>query len=77
MSIIAIIMMAIAWFLGLFTELYTLADVLCIASFIIAIIDLVLLYKKEKLDFGDFIKEAFRTNWGSAISIIAALYIFI
>lgn len=75
LSILSIICTAIGYLLFFFTDnLISLPIFLIIAAFVIALIDLITLYKKEKLIFSDFAKEAFRTNWGSAISIIAGLF---
>ena len=47
--------------------------ILIIAGLVLSLVDLVMLYSKEKLQFDDFIKEAFQTNWGSIISFIGGV----
>ncbi len=75
LSKISIICTAIGYLLFFFTEnLIALPIFLIIAAVVIAAIDLVALYKKDKLIFSDFVKEAFRTSWGSSISLIAGLF---
>lgn len=74
LNLISIIAAAVGYFLFFITEWTVFPLLLMIGSFIIALIDLISLYRKEKLLFSDFIKEAFRTNWGSMISILAGLF---
>lgn len=73
LNLISIIAAGIGYLLFFITEWTVLPLLLMIGSFIIAIIDLISLYRKEKLIFSDFIKEAFRTNWGSMIAVLAGL----
>lgn len=56
-----------------FTDGISFPLLLIAAGFIVAIVDLVVLYTQEKLMIDDYIKEAFRTNWGSAVSIVAGI----
>ena len=71
----ALICTAIGYLLFFFTEnMVALPIFLIIAAGVISLIDLVPLYKKERLDFGDFVKEAFQTNFGSMISVIGAIF---
>lgn len=75
LSIISLICTAVGYILFFFTEnMVAFPIFLMIAAAVIAAIDLVSLYKKEKLDFSDFIKEAFMTNWGSVISVLGAVF---
>ncbi len=75
LSIISLICTAVGYILFFFTEnMVAFPIFLMIAATVIAAIDLVSLYKKEKLDFSDFIKEAFMTNWGSMISVLGAIF---
>ena len=72
---IALIFTAVGYFLLLFTEnMVAFPIFLIIAAGIISLIDLIPLYKSEKLDFGDFVKEACITNWGSVISVIGVIF---
>ena len=74
LSIIALICVVVGYLLFFFTENMIAFPIIAIlAGFIISIVDLVLLYKEEKLQFGDFVKEAFHTSWGSAIAFIAGI----
>lgn len=75
LSIVALVCTAIGYFLLLFTEdMVVIPILLILVASVVSLIDLVSLYKKEKLEFGDFVKEAFMTNWGSMISVIGALF---
>lgn len=75
LSIISLICTVLGYILFFFTEnMIALPIFLIVAATIIAVVDLVSLYKKEKLQFGDFIKEAFMTNWGSMISVLGAMF---
>lgn len=73
--------MALGYFLFIFTEsMMGFSVFLIIAATVISLIDLISLYKKEKLDFNDFVTQAFATNWGSMISVIGGIsfaFIFI
>lgn len=79
LSTVSLICVAIGYLLFFFTEnMVALPIFLIIAAAVISLIDLVPLYKKERLDFADFVKEAFQTNWGSMISVIGgAFFIFL
>ena len=81
LSIISLIGMALGYFLFIFTEsMMGFSVFLIIAATVISLIDLISLYKKEKLDFNDFVTQAFATNWGSMISVIGGIsfaFIFI
>lgn len=81
LSIISLICMALGYFLFIFTEsMMGFSVFLIIAATVISLIDLISLYKKEKLDFNDFVTQAFATNWGSMISVIGGIsfaFIFI
>ena len=75
LSTIALICTAVGYLLFFFTEnMVAFPIFLIIAATVVSLMDLVSLYKKEKLDFSDFVKEAFATNWGSMISVIGALF---
>lgn len=73
LSIISLICAVIGYFLFIFTDMVGFPVILIAAGFIISLVDLVALYTKEKLLFGDFVKEAFHSNWGSAIAFIAGV----
>ncbi len=75
MSLISFICIAVGYVLFFFTEdMIAFPIFLIVASAVIAIIDLVSLYKREKLNFSDLIKEASMTNWGSLISVMGAIF---
>ena len=75
LSTMALICTAVGYFLFFFTEnMVAFPIFLIIAATIISLVDLISLYKKERLDFGDFVKAAFATNWGSMISVIGVLF---
>ena len=75
LSTVSLICVAIGYLLFFFTEnMVALPIFLIIAAGVISLIDLVPLYKKERLDFSDFVKEAFQTNFGSMISVIGAIF---
>lgn len=71
LSIISLICAIIGYLLFFLTEMVGFPIVLIAGAFILSLVDLVALYTKEKLLFGDFVKEAFHSNWGSAIAILA------
>lgn len=73
LSIISLICAVIGYFLFIFTDLVGFPVILIAAVFILSLVDLVALYTKEKLLFGEFVKEAFHLNWGSAIAFIAGV----
>ena len=73
LSIISLICAVIGYFLFIFTHIVLFPVILIAAGFILSLVDLVALYTKEKLLFGDFVKEAFHSNWGSAIAFIAGV----
>lgn len=79
LSIISVICAAVGYLLFFFTEnMVAFPIILIAAGFILSLVDLVALYTKEKLQFGDFVKEAFQTSWGSAIAFIAGIvFIFL
>jgi len=75
LSIISLICTVVGYILFFFTEnMVAFPIFLMVAATVIAAIDLVSLYKKEKLDFSDFTKGAFMTNWGSMISVLGAIF---
>lgn len=75
LSIISFICTAVGYILFFFTEnMVAFPIFLIIAATVLAAIDLVSLYKRESLDFQDFIKEAFMTSWGSSISVLGAIF---
>lgn len=75
LSIISLICIVVGYILFFFTEnMIAFPIFLMIVATILAIIDLVSLYKKERLDFNDFIKEAFMTNWGSMITVLGSIF---
>ena len=72
MRLIAGICTVIGYALFFFTDdMITFLLFLMAIAFVLAIVDLTAMYQREKLLFGDFVKEAFRTNFGSTISVIA------
>lgn len=73
LSIISFICAAIGYVLFLFTEMITFPIILIAAGFLLALVDLVSLYQKEKLLFSDFVKEAFQARWGSTIGFLAGI----
>lgn len=74
-SLIAGVCTAVGYLLFFFTDdMIVFPLILMIAAMILAIIDLTAMYQREKLLFSDFVKEAFRTNFGSTISVIAGLF---
>ena len=77
MSLIAGILTAIAWVLAFLTEWNFIIGIACIAGVVIGVIDLITLHKKEKLLFGDFVKEAFRTNLGSMFAVITGPFVLL
>ena len=81
LSIISLICTAIGYLLFIFTEnMVAFPIFLIFVATVISLIDLISIYKKEKLDFNDFVTQAFATNWGSMISVIGGIsfaFIFI
>ena len=73
MSIAALICAVIGYLLFFATDWIGLPLLLMLGSFVIAVIDLVTLYHKEKLLPADFVQEAFRERIGSTLSVIAGL----
>lgn len=77
-SIISVICAAAGYLIFFLTEMIAFPVILIFAGFIIALIDLVKLYTAEKLQFGDFVKEAFQTNCGSVLAFMAGIvFIFL
>lgn len=75
LSIISLICTAVGYILLFLTEnMVAFPIFLIVVATIISLIDLFSLNQKEKLDFSDFITEAFATNWGSMISVIGAIF---
>ena len=74
LSLIAFICSVAGYVLFFLTEWVVFPILLMVAGVVVALVDLVTLYTKEKLLFNDFVKEAFRTNWGSMIAVLAAIF---
>lgn len=72
-SIISLICAVVGYLLFFLTDLVTFPIILIVAGFVISLIDLIKLYNAEKLQFGDFVKEAFHTSWGSVIGFLAGV----
>lgn len=73
MSFVALIAAILGYVLFFLTDWVAFPLILIIVSFVVALIDLVTLYNKEKLIFSDFVQEAFREKFGSALSLIAGI----
>lgn len=73
LSLVSIICMVIGYILFFITNMIAFPTILIIAGFIIALIDLIILYNKEKLQFSDFLTEAFHTSLGSTIAFLAGI----
>lgn len=77
LNLVSLICAAIGYVLFFATELVSLPVLLIAAGFIISLVDLVVFYNREKLQFGDFVKEVFVEKWGSAIAFIAGIVFII
>lgn len=73
LSLISLVCAVLGYILFFLTEMAIFPFILIIAGLVLSLVDLVMLYSKEKLQFDDFIKEAFQTNWGSIISFIGGV----
>ena len=73
LSIISVVCAAIGYLLFIFTEMVAFPIILIAAGFLLALVDLVSMYQKEKLLFSDFVKETFQTHWGNAIGFLAGI----
>lgn len=76
-NIVSFICAILGYLLFFLTEMLWFPVLLIAAGFVMALADLVLLYSREKLQFGDFIKEAFNSKWGSSIAFIAGIIFII
>lgn len=72
-SLVSGICAVVGYILFVFTEMVTFPIILIAIGFILSLVDLVKLYTEEKLQFGDFVKEAFHTSWGSVIAFLAGV----
>lgn len=73
LNIISLVCAVIGYVLFIATEMVSLPVILIAAGFILSLVDLVAFYNREKLQLGDFIKEAFREKWGSSIAFIGGI----
>ncbi len=56
-----------------FTDMLVFPIILIVAGFVIALVELMPMYKKENLPLGEFIKEALNTSWGSIMGVLAGV----
>ncbi|MGN1138358.1 MAG: hypothetical protein ACI4RM_02840 [Ruminococcus sp.] len=73
LSIISVLCAVVGYLLFFLTKMIGFPVVLIAIGFILSLVDLVSLYTKEKLQFGDFVKEAFHSKWGSVIAFLAGI----
>lgn len=73
LNLISLICAVIGYVLFIATELVSLPVMLIAAGFILSLIDLIVFYSREKLQFGDFVKEALREKWGSSVGFIGGI----
>lgn len=73
LSIISIICVIVGYLLFFFTELLAFPIILIFGGFLIALVDLGILYAKEKLQFSDLITEAFHSKLGNTLAFLAGI----
>ena len=73
LSIISLICAALGYILFFFTDMLTFPIILIVAGFVVALVELIPLYQKDKLPLREFIKEALNTSWGSIIGVLAGV----
>ena len=73
LSIISFICAAIGYVLFLFTEMITFPIILIAVGFLLALVDLVSLYQKEKVVLSDFLNEGLPARWGRAIRFLGGI----